>query len=139
MVIRAASASVDGRRPSRWRDTREWLERVDGIGQLRTVRGVDWERGIGEVAELLDHAEGSPAVLFDEVPGYPAGHRVLVNASGTPQRQAVTLGASPRRWPPTRAWSPSGAASSTNFARSRRSRPPTAPCWRTCWKATRST
>lgn len=92
MVIRAATASVDGRSPARWRDTREWLDRVDGVGQLRTVRGVDWQRGIGEVAELLDHTEGSPAVLFDEVPGYPAGHRVLVNANGTPQRQAVTLG-----------------------------------------------
>jgi hypothetical protein len=65
MVSQAATAGVHGRSPSRWRDTREWLERVDAIGQLRTVRGVDWERGIGEVAELLDHTEGSPAVLFD--------------------------------------------------------------------------
>jgi 4-hydroxy-3-polyprenylbenzoate decarboxylase len=92
MVISAESESSTGARPARWRDTREWLERVDAVGQLRTVRGVAWQRGIGEVAELLDHTDGSPAVLFDEVPGYPAGHRVLVNASGTPQRQAVTLG-----------------------------------------------
>ena len=35
---------------------------------------------------------GSPAVLFDDVPSYPSGHRVLVNANGTPRRQAVTLG-----------------------------------------------
>jgi UbiD family decarboxylase len=78
--------------PDGWRDTREWLERIDRLGELRVVRGVDWERGIGEVTELLDHTEGSPAVLFDEVPGYPAGRRVLVNANGTPKRQAVTLG-----------------------------------------------
>lgn len=76
-----------------WRDTREWLERVERLGgQLRVVRGVDTERGIGEVTEVLDHTEGSPAVVFDDVPGHRPGWRVLVNANGTPQRQAVTLG-----------------------------------------------
>jgi 4-hydroxy-3-polyprenylbenzoate decarboxylase len=74
-----------------WRDTREWLERVAAIGELRTATGVDWQRGIGEATELLDHTEGAPAVLFDEVPGYPRGYRVLVNANGTARRQAVTL------------------------------------------------
>lgn len=74
-----------------WRDTREWLERVDRIGQLRVVQGASWESEIGEITEMLDHNEGSPAVIFDEVPGYPAGFRVLVNSNGTPQRQAVTL------------------------------------------------
>lgn len=95
MVSSARPASVNGRQAMRWQDTRQWLDRVADIGQLRVVRGVDWERGIGEVTELLDHTEGSPAVLFDEVPGYPAGRRVLVNASGTPERMAVTLGLPP--------------------------------------------
>ncbi|MGH3502585.1 MAG: UbiD family decarboxylase [Nocardioidaceae bacterium] len=93
MVVDSAQAvDVAGARGVSWRGTREWLERVAALGELRVVRGVDWQRGIGEVTELLDHAEGSPAVLFDEVPGYPAGRRVLVNANGTPARQAVTLG-----------------------------------------------
>lgn len=74
-----------------WRDTREWLERVERIGQLRVVPGASWESEIGEITEMLDHVEGSPAVVFDEVPGYPKGFRVLVNANGTPERQAVTL------------------------------------------------
>lgn len=78
-----------------WRDTREWLDRVAALGQLRTVTGASWEREIGEITEVLDHAEGSPAVLFDEVPGYPKGFRVLVNADGTPGRQAVTLNLPP--------------------------------------------
>ena len=56
-----------------------------------TLAAVDWQAGIGEVTEMLDHAEGSPCVLFDEVPGYPAGRRVIVNCNGTPARQAVTL------------------------------------------------
>jgi len=78
-------------RPAPWRDTREWIERVRAIGELRDVRGVDWQAGIGQVTEMLDHAEGSPSVLFDDVPGYPSGRRVIVNCSGTPARQAVTL------------------------------------------------
>jgi UbiD family decarboxylase len=78
-------------RPVSWRDAREWLARVDAIGELRVVRGVDWQSGIGEITELLDHTEGSPCVLFDDIPGYPSGRRVLVNCNGTPTRQAVTL------------------------------------------------
>jgi 4-hydroxy-3-polyprenylbenzoate decarboxylase len=84
-----------GGRPAVWRDTREWLERVDAIGQLQVVRGVGWEEEIGAVTEMLDHTDGSPAVIFDEIPGYPAGFRVLVNASGSPARQAVTLSLPP--------------------------------------------
>lgn len=84
-------ASETPQRVPAWRDTREWLERVDALGQLRVVTGASWESEIGDITEMLDHVEGSPAVLFDEVPGYPKGFRVLVNANGAPERQAVTL------------------------------------------------
>src|SRR3954452_14372240 len=92
MVTELDAQPHSGDRAEPWADTREWLERVEAIGELRRATGVDWQQGIGEVTELLDHTEGSPAVLFDEVPGYAAGRRVLVNANGTPARQAVTLG-----------------------------------------------
>ena len=75
-----------------WRDAREWIERVRDIGELSDVRGVDWQAGIGATTQLLDRTEGAPSVLFDEVPGYEAGRRVLVNCNGTLARQAVTLG-----------------------------------------------
>jgi 4-hydroxy-3-polyprenylbenzoate decarboxylase len=81
--------------PRPWRDAREWIDRVRAVGELRDVRGIDWQAGIGEITEMLDHSEGSPCVLFDEVPGYPAGRRVMVNCNGTPQRQAVTLNLPP--------------------------------------------
>ena len=38
---------------------------------------------------MLDHTAGSPAVLFDGIPGYPVGRRVLVNTLGTLARQAL--------------------------------------------------
>ena len=97
MVLDAQARTDPVGRVEPWADTREWLERVKQIGQLREVSGVDWQQGIGEVTELLDHTDGSPAVLFDDVPGYPRGYRVLVNANATPQRQAVTLGAATSR------------------------------------------
>lgn len=90
-----ADAATGRLRP--WRDTREWIERVRAIDGLRDVHGVDWQAGIGEVTEMLDHAEGSPCVLFDDVPGYPTGHRVIVNCNGTPARQAVTLNLPPEQ------------------------------------------
>jgi 4-hydroxy-3-polyprenylbenzoate decarboxylase len=55
------------------------------------VRGASWQADIGAVTEMLDHNEGAPCVLFDDIPGYPTGRRVLVNCNGTPERQAVTL------------------------------------------------
>lgn len=93
-ITEPPARSLEGR-STPWRDAREWIDRVRAAGELREVRGVDWERGIGEVTEMLDHAEGSPCVLFDEIPGYPAGRRVLVNTNGTPVRQAVTLNLPP--------------------------------------------
>lgn len=83
------------RRTAPWRDTREWIERARAAGELRVVTGATWQEDIGAITEMLDHAEGSPCVLFDEIPGYPAGRRVIVNCSGNPARQAITLNLSP--------------------------------------------
>ena len=74
-----------------WQDTREWIKRAAAAGELRVVHGANWESEIGAIAEMLDHSENSPAVLFDDIPGYPSGRRVLVNANGTRARQAITL------------------------------------------------
>ena len=90
-----ADAGAAVRRTAPWRDTREWIERARAAGELRVVTGASWQEDIGAITEMLDHAEGSPCVLFDEIPGYPAGRRVIVNCSGTPARQAITLNLSP--------------------------------------------
>ena len=92
-----ATAPTDGsaRPPFEDRDLRDWITAVDALGELRTVRGASWQADIGAVTQMLDHAEGSPCVLFDEVPDYEAGRRVIVNCNGTPGRQAITLGLPP--------------------------------------------
>ena len=76
----------------RWRDMRDWLELVEAIGELKHVRGASSEREIGDITEMLDHADDSPCVLFDDVPGFQPGYRVLSNGMGTRRRQAITLG-----------------------------------------------
>jgi 4-hydroxy-3-polyprenylbenzoate decarboxylase len=78
-----------------WSDLRDWLELVSDLGELKHVRGASSEEDIGAVTEMLDHAEESPCVLFDEIPNYERGYRVLVNSMGSRKRQAVTLGLNP--------------------------------------------
>lgn len=74
------------------RDVREWLARANAMGELRVLEGVDWEQSIGKITEMLHHEEGAPAVLFDRIPGYPAGYRMLVNTLSARNRLAMTIG-----------------------------------------------
>src|SRR5438445_12683252 len=73
-------------------DLRDWIERVRDLGELRDVRGASWEEDIGRITEMLHHTDDSPAVLFDDIPGYPKGQRILVNANATRRRLAPTFG-----------------------------------------------
>ncbi len=71
---------------------REWIAEVDALGELKVVEGASWQEDIGGITEMLDHTADSPCVLFDKIPDYPDGFRVIVNTNGTRTRQAVTLG-----------------------------------------------
>ena len=75
-------------------DLREWIERVEGIGELLRVDGADWNLEMGSIAEMIYHAkpDNPPAILFENIPGYPKGHRVLSGATNSRQRLALTLG-----------------------------------------------
>jgi 4-hydroxy-3-polyprenylbenzoate decarboxylase len=79
----------------RWRDLREWLGLVEALGELKTVRGASSEEDIGAITEMLDQHDDSPCVLFDDIPGFEPGFRVLVNSMGTRRRQALALGIDP--------------------------------------------
>ena len=70
---------------------REWLGQVDAMGELLKVDGLTWQEDIGALTDLLQHDETAPAVLFDNIPGYPAGFRVLCNSFGG-KRQNMILG-----------------------------------------------
>lgn len=82
-------------RKPRWRDLREWLELVDEIGELKHIKGANSEEDIGAITEMFEQRDGTPAALFDDIPGFEPGYRVLSNGMGTRARQAITLGIDP--------------------------------------------
>jgi 4-hydroxy-3-polyprenylbenzoate decarboxylase len=78
-----------------YRDLRQWMEIVDGMGELQTVRGAHWNLELGAITDAAYHVRGGPAVLFDDIPDYPSGYRVLINTLGSLNRLALTLGLEP--------------------------------------------
>ena len=70
---------------------REWIVEADKLGEVRYVEGASWEEDIGLATELLQHDEKAPCALFDDIPGYPKGFRLLSNFFGG-KRQNMTLG-----------------------------------------------
>ena len=73
-------------------DLRHWMEAVDAEGALKTVTGAETTEEIGGILDLYQRKMGNPAILFDEVPGFPKGHRVLANVLTSVQRINVALG-----------------------------------------------
>ena len=72
-------------------DLREWLSAAEALGEVKHVKGANWEQDIGLAAEAILREENGPCVVFDEVPGSPKGFRVLLNMfAGT--RRNMTLG-----------------------------------------------
>jgi 4-hydroxy-3-polyprenylbenzoate decarboxylase len=77
---------------ARTRDLRDWIAAARALGEVRDVKGATWQEDIGRITEMLHHTDDSPAVLFDEIPGYPSGFRILANANATRRRLALTFG-----------------------------------------------
>lgn len=55
-----------------YRDLREWLDKVEGIGELIHIRGAHWNQEACMASSLT-----KKLVLFDDFPGYPGGFRML--------------------------------------------------------------
>src|SRR3990170_6656127 len=79
---------------STYRDLREWLDQVEQLGELKVVRGATWDLEMGGLAEIVAReAKGTaPALLFDDIPGSPRGHRALFGQLDSVRRLALTLG-----------------------------------------------
>lgn len=72
-------------------DLRGWMNEAERLGELKIVPGASWEREIGLASEIVGREDDGPALLFDEIPGYAKGLRVLSNIFGGKRRNA-TLG-----------------------------------------------
>ena len=77
-----------------YRGLRDWIEQVDKMGELLRINGLHWDREMGATTQMLtESSKGkAPAVLFDEVPGYPKGFRTLYGQFSSIKRVALTLG-----------------------------------------------
>lgn len=75
-----------------YKDLRGWLEKIEKMGELRLLKGVDRDSEIGPITECVHKHQSGPAVLFDEIKGHSKGFRLLVNSMGSLNRLALTLG-----------------------------------------------
>src|SRR5216110_3387945 len=72
-------------------DVRPWLAQVNELGELKDVRGADWNLELGAISELNVKKDSPPALLFDEIKGYAKGFRVLTCRTSSPARLSSIL------------------------------------------------
>ena len=73
---------------------RDWLVKVDELGELRTLEDVDWNLEMGAIVDVLyrEHPPYPPALIFDKIKGHANGYRTLFGHFASPRRIALTLG-----------------------------------------------
>src|SRR3974390_3509803 len=73
---------------------RGWLQQGQRIGELLHVNGAHWDVEMGSITQMLTKNSNNtaPAILFDDIPGYPKGFRTLYGHFSTVKRVALTLG-----------------------------------------------
>ena len=73
-------------------DLRAWLAMMEAAGEVTHISGAEREREIGGIVDIYQRKIGNPAVLFDDIPGYPKGHRILANLLTSIRRINLTMG-----------------------------------------------
>ena len=72
-------------------DLRVWLDEVRGFGELTEVSGADWNLELGAISEMNVKKDLPPALLFDDITGYPKGFRVATCSTSSPSRLSSIL------------------------------------------------
>jgi 4-hydroxy-3-polyprenylbenzoate decarboxylase len=73
------------------KDLRTFIERLDAMGEIRTLQGADLHLEVGALTECAAEKEG-PALLFSHFKGFPEGFRIASNVLRTSSRAAVAMG-----------------------------------------------
>lgn len=77
-----------------YQDLRDFLAIIEGKGELKKINEANWDVEMSSISELF-YREGQdprPALLFDNIPGYPEGYRTLFGMLGSTWRIARALG-----------------------------------------------
>jgi UbiD family decarboxylase len=72
-------------------DLRTWLEEARRLGELKDVSGAHWNLELGAISELNVKREKPPTLLFDDIPPYPKGFRVVTCTTSSPVRLSSIL------------------------------------------------
>jgi UbiD family decarboxylase len=73
-------------------DLRTWIAEMESAGQLQKVSGAEREEEIGGILDVYQRRIGNKALLFDDIPGYPRGYRILANVLTSVPRINMTIG-----------------------------------------------
>lgn len=71
---------------------RDFVDLIDERGLLRHVDGADPDYEIGALTEIGARVDNPKPILFDDLPGYDRGYRVLTLPYVTDQLHAIALG-----------------------------------------------
>ena len=75
---------------------RSFLQLCEQHGEVTTITGADWNLEIGAITESASELiKEPPALLFDEIKGYPKGRRVLSIPTASRIRMNLALGLPP--------------------------------------------
>jgi 4-hydroxy-3-polyprenylbenzoate decarboxylase len=76
-----------------YKDLRDWLTQVDGFGEVLRLNGAHWNLEIGGLCDVIvrEAKKNVPAILFDEIQGYPKGVRALFGMLSSVKRLALTV------------------------------------------------
>jgi UbiD family decarboxylase len=73
-------------------DLRVWIAEMEAANQLQKVSGAELEEEIGGIVDVYQRKIGNKAVLFDDIPGFPSGYRILANILTSIPRINLTIG-----------------------------------------------
>ena len=77
-------------------DLRNWINDIAAAGELKTIKGAEPKQEIGGILDIYQRRMGNPAVMFEDVPGFAKGHRVLANILTSVKRINIALGLPPQ-------------------------------------------
>lgn len=75
-----------------YQDLREFIQDVEGKGELRRIDHADFDLEIGAITEVAAESSSCPMLLFDDIKGYPKGYRIVTNLLHTAKRLAPVVG-----------------------------------------------
>jgi UbiD family decarboxylase len=75
-------------------DLRQFVDRLETLGDLQRVSNAALKYEIGAISELAFEKSG-PALLFDRIEGYPPNFRIAVNVCSTQRRSLLSVGMDP--------------------------------------------